>query len=103
MGTALARTLADNGRSVAVRNRTPERAQALAGKGISPLRSTDQATMRTYAEAAGAAPAVLRSSGQRARLLTAATENLRAAEKAGLGSPGISAQTDVAGTNSEES
>jgi choline dehydrogenase-like flavoprotein len=43
MGSALARTFARNGLSVAVWNRTPERAEALAGKGISAVRAVDVA------------------------------------------------------------
>lgn len=57
--------------------------------------ATDQATIDTYAEGAGAALAVVRGSGQRARLLAAAAENLDGAAAAGLGALGFSAQTEV--------
>ncbi|MEF3114661.1 FAD-dependent oxidoreductase [Streptomyces chrestomyceticus] len=57
--------------------------------------ATDQATIDTYAEGAGAALAVLRGSGQRARLLAAAAGNLATAAAAGLGAFGFSAQTEV--------
>lgn len=59
--------------------------------------ATAQATISTYAEGVEAALAVLHGSGQHARLLTAATENLSAALAAGLGALGLSALTQVAG------
>ncbi|RKT87311.1 3-hydroxyisobutyrate dehydrogenase [Saccharopolyspora antimicrobica] len=62
---------------------------------------TDQATIETYAEGARAGLAVMRSSGQQARLLTAAVENLTAAEAAGLGKLGFSAQAEVLGVAAE--
>ncbi|WP_411146212.1 NAD(P)-dependent oxidoreductase [Streptomyces sp. x-80] len=43
MGAALARAFAKSGYSVAVWNRTPERAEALAGEGIRPVRSVGDA------------------------------------------------------------
>ena len=43
MGAALVRALAKNGRSVAVWNRTPDRAEALAGDGITPIRTVGDA------------------------------------------------------------
>lgn len=62
--------------------------------------TTDQATIDTYAEAAGAALAVMQGSGQRARLLEAATENLAATAEAGLGALGFFAQARIMGTDS---
>jgi ornithine cyclodeaminase/alanine dehydrogenase-like protein (mu-crystallin family) len=47
MGAALARALADSGRSVAAWNRTPERAEALAGDGITPVRAIEDAVRST--------------------------------------------------------
>src|SRR5262245_17699124 len=43
MGAALARTLAKAGRSVAAWNRTPEKAEALADDGVTPIRSIKDA------------------------------------------------------------
>jgi len=43
MGTALVRALAKSGHSVAVWNRTPGRAEALAGDGITPIRTVGDA------------------------------------------------------------
>jgi 3-hydroxyisobutyrate dehydrogenase-like beta-hydroxyacid dehydrogenase len=43
MGAALARAFAESGCSVVVWNRTPERAEALAGEGITPVRSVADA------------------------------------------------------------
>ncbi|WP_034274502.1 NAD(P)-binding domain-containing protein [Haloechinothrix halophila] len=63
---------------------------------VSDGHATDQATIDTYAEAAGAALAVMRRSGQRARLLGAAVENLATAKAAGLGTLGFTAQAKVA-------
>lgn len=57
---------------------------------------TEQATIDTYLEAAGAALAVMHGSGHRARLLAAAVENLRTASAAGFGPLGFSAQTHIA-------
>lgn len=56
---------------------------------------TDQATLATYAEGTHTCLAVLRRAGHRARILAAATENLDAAEAAGLGDQGIYAQSKV--------
>ncbi|MEU9294381.1 FAD-dependent oxidoreductase [Streptomyces sp. NPDC048266] len=61
--------------------------------------ATDQATLGTYAEGARASLAVMRGAGQRAGLLTAAVENLRLAEEAGLGELGFSAQTQMIGAS----
>jgi 3-hydroxyisobutyrate dehydrogenase-like beta-hydroxyacid dehydrogenase len=61
---------------------------------------TDQATIDTYAEGAAGALAVVQGTGQRARLLEAATENLATAAAAGLGSLGFYAQTKIASTGS---
>lgn len=57
--------------------------------------ATDQATLATYANGARHCLSALRAEGHRARLLTAAVENLEAARAAGLGELGIYAQTDV--------
>ena len=62
--------------------------------------ATDQATIDTYAEATSAALAVMQGSGQRARLLEAATENLTAASESGLGPLGFYAQTKIVGADS---
>jgi threonine dehydrogenase-like Zn-dependent dehydrogenase len=43
MGAALVRALAKTGRSVAVWNRTPDRAEALAGDGVTPIRTVGDA------------------------------------------------------------
>jgi 3-hydroxyisobutyrate dehydrogenase-like beta-hydroxyacid dehydrogenase len=75
-----------------LRKETEEAAAAIASGEF----KTDQVTIDTYAEAGGAALAVMQGSGQRARLLEAATENLAAAAEAGLGSLGFSAQTKIA-------
>ncbi|WP_370937407.1 NAD(P)-dependent oxidoreductase [Amycolatopsis sp. cg13] len=47
MGAALAQTLADHGRAVAVWNRTPERAERLAREGITPVRAIEDAVPGT--------------------------------------------------------
>ncbi|MGW4224280.1 NAD(P)-dependent oxidoreductase [Streptomyces bauhiniae] len=64
---------------------------------VSGEHTTDQATLSTYAAGARAALAVMRGAGLPARLLTAATENLAAAERAGLGDLGFSAQSNLIG------
>ncbi|MPY81237.1 MAG: hypothetical protein GEV04_23035 [Actinophytocola sp.] len=63
---------------------------------VSGEHATDKATIDTYAEAAGAALAVMQDSGQRARMLAAAVENLSTAAASGSGSLGFFAQTTVA-------
>ncbi|MEU5305820.1 NAD(P)-dependent oxidoreductase [Streptomyces noursei] len=59
---------------------------------------TDQATLTTHAEGARVALAALRESGYPARILAAAIDNMTAAEQAGLGHLGFSAQAETLGS-----
>lgn len=58
---------------------------------------TDQATLTTHAEGARVALAVLQEDGYDGRVLAAAIESMTAAEQAGLGELGFTAQTKIFG------
>lgn len=58
---------------------------------------TDQATLTTYVEGARSALAVLQEDGYEGRVLAAAIDTMAAAEQAGLGHLGFSAQAEVLG------
>ncbi|MEU9478731.1 NAD(P)-binding domain-containing protein [Streptomyces sp. NPDC048191] len=70
---------------------TPETATAIARD----AHETDQATVRTFGEAARATLTALRAAGHPGRLIGAAVENLDLAERAGLAELAFSAQCQV--------
>ncbi|MCA0155290.1 NAD(P)-binding domain-containing protein [Tsukamurella sp. M9C] len=57
--------------------------------------ATDQATIATYAQGLDGAAAIMAEAGIRARVFTAAVENLNAAVDAGLGDLGFAAQARI--------
>ncbi|MFH8791344.1 NAD(P)-dependent oxidoreductase [Streptomyces sp. NPDC017941] len=69
---------------------------------VSGEHESDQATLTTHAAGARLALAALREDGYDGRVLAAAIDTMTAAEQAGLGELGFSAQTKIFGTRDRE-
>ena len=94
LGQGVDRSLLDNLTPAVFASIQTETARAAAAIDCNVF-TTDQATIATYAQGLEGAAAIMAEAGIRARVFTAAVENLTAAVDAGLGDLGFAAQARV--------